>query len=84
MGLVTFVATKVTKNAFVSANAFFAAQALALQTGQNLVRKSFDSRTFPPHQNLLSPCSRTWPTLFCLISPEAGLLTGVHLMLLPF
>jgi hypothetical protein len=39
------------------------------------------ARAWPPlHQNLLSPCNRTRPPLFCLISAEAYLLTGKIIM----
>jgi hypothetical protein len=57
---------------------FFAAQAFALQIDQNhglqLFAPNFRSPTLL--QNLLCPCSRTVPPLFCPLSPEAYLLTG--------
>ncbi|WEA00831.1 hypothetical protein [Mucilaginibacter sp. SJ] len=60
---------------------FFAAQAFALQTGQNHGLQLFcpASPALSPCfcKNLLCPCSRTRPPLFCPLSPEAYLLTGL-------
>jgi hypothetical protein len=69
---------KVTKNQ-VSRKAFLPHLAFALQIRQNLGCKILPHfvRSLPPLQQiLLCPCSRTWPTSFCLISPEAVLLKG--------
>ncbi|MGF7077225.1 hypothetical protein [Mucilaginibacter sp. 3215] len=56
---------------------FFARKAFALQTGQNHGLQLFcpaftGSRSC---KNLLCPFLRSWPPLFCPLSPEAYLLT---------
>jgi hypothetical protein len=71
--------TKVTKKSSQQIG-FFAAQAFALQTGQNHGLQLFcpAALALSPRfcKNLLCPFLRSRPPSFCSLSPEAYLLTG--------
>jgi hypothetical protein len=79
-GLVTFVATKVTKKA-VSRKASLPHGALALQINQNHGLQNICSTSFTQglrFANIAMPFPALKSPLFCLISPEAGLLTLIQ------
>jgi hypothetical protein len=72
-----FLDKKVTKKSSQQ-RGFFSLLAFSLQIKQNLVRKSFAllRLTFQRFsKTCFPPCYRTCPALFCLLSPEAYLLT---------
>jgi hypothetical protein len=77
-GLVTFVATKVTKKAF-SRKASLPHKAFALQISQNHgLHLSAPLHSLRPmlQRKFAMPLSRSRPPSFCLISSEAVLLSG--------